>query len=400
MEGCMVRLSVAESIQHSVIVRYLDGNIDLEEARDRLRIHRSTLWRKITRYQLHGPSGLIHRSRGKVGHRHLDTELYSLVCRLYRDEYQPFGYTTAHFYQEAIEGHAAYPVSYPTVLRWFKQAGFVKASRKGSKHRSRRPRKEQFGELLQQDTSLHDWLNCGQRLALISAIDDCTSTVCGARLFPTDTTRGNMAILHDVIKQYGLPAALYVDRSPIFKVTRTGGIGKILQPTFEAPYITQFQRAVTELGIELIHAYSPQSKGRIERSYGSFQKRLVPEYKKNGISCLDKANAYLCEVYLPKHNQRFAKDCSTVQSSFIPLLGVDLSTILAEKCQLTVSNDHIVSSKLAGVALRIKPDPKAGRISFAKAKVDVYKHLDGTVTVRYQGKPLIVEPFDPIRKAA
>jgi len=396
MEGCMARLSVSESIQHSVIVRYLEGLMDQESVCDRLNIHRSTLWRKIKRYQEYGPPGLAHRSRGKPGHRRLDSELHQAVCRLYREEYLPFGYTTAHFYQEAIEHQPSYPVSYPTVLRWFKQARLVTATRKSAKHRSRRPRKDQFGELLQQDTSIHDWLCQGQRLALISAIDDCTSTLCGLRLFPSDTTCGNMTVLHDVIARYGLPAALYVDRSPIFKVTRTGGIGKIVQPTFEAPYITQFQRALTQLGIELIHAYSPQSKGRVERSYGSLQNRLLPEFKKNGITCLTKANAYLNDIYRSKHNQRFAADPAWVPSAFVPLLDVDLSTVLAEKYQLTVSNDHIVSSKLAGVALRIKPDPKAGRISFAKAKVDVFKHLDGTVTVRYQGKPLPVEPLDPL----
>ena len=386
-----VTFRMKELMEHAVLTEYQEDKLSLEEACERLEICRSTLWRKCRKLEEEGASGLIHKLRGKTSNFAQDPEVKQRICDLFEKDYKPFGFRVAHFYQHALEKEESSP-AYPTVLRWLKAIHLVEKSKKGWKHRSRRPRREAFGEMLQMDTSTHDWLAWGKNLALISNMDDSTSVLCGAYLTHSDTTLGNMTVIKQTLKTYGLFGSLYVDRSPIFKVTRTGGIGRINQPTYTAPYITQFKRALDELKIKLIYAYSPQAKGRVERSYQTWQSRLIPELKKNGIRELEKANAYIHEVFIPAHNERFAKDPSKLPNSFVPLpTEIDLDKILAERYQMTVGNDHIVKSKQAGVSIKVLPSKH--RLSYAKAKVDVYKHMDGSLSILYKEEPLNFVPF-------
>lgn len=380
-----VYLSMRESIQHSVIVQVLEGQIGFKEACKRLDIHRATLWRKIQRFEKEGVKGLAHKLRGLVSNHQGDQELREAICKLFKLEYRPYGFRVAHFYQDALDRFPK-EVAYSTIVRWFKEEGLTQKAHKGWKHHSRRPRREAFGELIQMDTSIHDWLGWGKNIALVAAMDDATNLITGAHLTLSDTTLANFSVIKQVIASYGLFEALYTDKFPIFKVTRTGGIGRINQPTFQANYITQVQRALDELGIELIHAHSPQAKGRIERSFNTWQARLIPELKKRGIRDLDKANDYIQKVYVPKHNARFAQNPKDYPTAFIPLLKVKIDNILAEKYHLTISNDHIISSQRGNFTLKILPDKH--RRSYAKAKVDVFKRTDGSISVLYQNKNL------------
>lgn len=383
-------LTVKESIQHVVINEFLESHLPLDEACRRLGLHRSSFWRKCRRYAQEGPLGLVHKLRGQSSNSSHDLSLKEALLTLYANDYLPFGFRVAHFYQEAQKDFPQ-PVGYSTLVRWFTEAGLIQKTHKGWKHHSRRPRRSAFGEMLQMDTSIHDWLDCGNNMALISNMDDATNVLTGAYLTASDTTLGNMTVLKQTLTTHGLFASLYVDRAPVFKVTRTGGLGRIVQPTHEAPYITQIQRALNELGIELIYAYSPQAKGRIERSFGTWQSRLIPELKKNGIKEPDKANAYIQQVYLPKHNNLFAQDPKKYPKAFVPLPEINLDRILCEKHHLTISNDHIVSSKQAGLHLKILPSKH--RLSYAKAKVEVLKHIDGSVSVLYKKEKLNFVPY-------
>ena len=385
-------LTVQESIQHSVIVQFLNGHVSKTEACDRLKIHRTTFERKLARYLSSGPVALAHGLRHKPSNHALDHSIRRSICDLFTKSFKPFGYGVAHFYEEASSLFPQ-PVGYSTVIRWFKEEGLTCKVHKGTRHHSRRPRREAFGEMLQMDTSIHDWLGWNKNIALVSAIDDATSHLCSAYLTFTDTTLANMTVLEQIIKSYGLFASLYVDRSPIFKVTRTGGPFRINHPRFNTDYTTQVQRALEELGIELIYAYSPQAKGRVERSYGTLQKRLVPEFKKNGILDLDKANLYLKEHFIPHFNHRFAKDPKSYPTAFVPLYKTNLDYILAEKHHFTISNDHIISSKLANLKLKILPSQY--RSSFARCKVDVFKHTSGKISVLYNNQPLNFTNLNP-----
>lgn len=384
-----MKLTVTQCVQHAVINAFLEGKLSEVEACERLQIHRSTLYRKALRISQQGPQGLIHRLSGRESNSSLEPMLKEQVLKRWREDFAPYGFRVAHFYQEAA---SSFPqsVAYSTVLRWLKHEGLVRRSRRGWKHRTRRPRREAFGELIQMDTSIHDWLGWGKNLALISNMDDATNLIVGAHLTHQDTTLANMTVLKQTIQNYGLFASLYVDRAPVFKVTRTGE-GGVVKPTFKAKYQTQIQRALQELGIELIFAYSPQAKGRIERSFSTWQSRLIPELRQKNIREIDQANAYIQEVFVPKHNARFANNPNQYPSAFVPLLETNLDFILAERHPLTVSNDHIVASKHAGISLKILPTQY--RLSFAKAKVDVFKHTDGSLSVLYQNNPIPFQIF-------
>lgn len=381
----MELLTMRESVQHAVITQFLGGLISEDEACERLGIHRSTLYRKIYRYLNNGPKGLIHKLRGRPSNFATDPVIKKAVCNLFQYKYKPFGFKVAHFYQEASHQFPE-PVGYSTVIKWLKDAKLITKTHKGWRHHSRRPRREAFGELIQMDTSIHDWLDWGKNIALVSAIDDATNIICGAFLTEADTTLANMTVLRQVIDTYGLFAALYVDKSPIFKVTRTGGVGRIIQPTYNADYITQVKRALSDLNIQLIYAHSPQAKGRIERSFGTWQSRLLPELRKRRIKYIDTANRYIQDTFIPKHNALFADNPAKFPNAFIPLKNVNLDYILAEHYRLTISNDHIVSSKRAGLTLKIFPSKN--RLSYAKAKIDVFKHTDNSISVLYKNQPL------------
>lgn len=232
----MELLTVAEAIEYAVVSQFLEGNLPIEEACERLKIHRSSLYRKVARLLKEGPKGLRHKLKGRPSNFATDPIVKKAICHLFEHEYKPYGFRVAHFYQEASDRFPE-KIAYPTVVRWLKETNITTKAHKGWRHHSRRPRRESFGELIQMDTSIHDWLSIGKNMALVSAIDDATNVICGAALATGDTTLANMAVINGIIQKYGLFASLYVDKSPIFKVTRTGGMGRIIQPTLLMPPI-------------------------------------------------------------------------------------------------------------------------------------------------------------------
>jgi hypothetical protein len=228
------------------------------------------------------------------------------------------------------------------------------------------------------DTSIHDWFSTGEKTCLVSAIDDATGNVIGAYFNRTDTVLANMRVLKSIFEEHGLPIALYVDRSPIFKFTRSG-FGRVMRHKADRVVITQVEQALKTLGVELIHAYTPQAKGRIERSFGTWQARLVPELAKAGIRSIDEANAFISSTFRAKFNERFAQKPVSSDSAFVRLTDVDLDRILVERYPRTVTNDHVISCAPAGFKAKILPSNT--RQSYAKTKVEVLRHTDGTCSI-------------------
>ena len=282
-------LSMKEALMLAVLRDFSEKRLTVEEACERLKIERTTLWRKRKRFEEGGAKAIAHGLRGRVGNRKADTKVRAAVCKMYSEEYGPHGFNVTHFYEQARKDFPK-PVSYSAVWRWLRSENLVQPRRRGRRHHARRPRKEAFGEMLQMDTSIHDWFGTGEKLCLIAVMDDATNHVCGALLTRGDTTLANMAVLKAVFERYGLPMSLYTDRSPVFKFTRTG-IGRIRRPGYAYPFVTRVEQALDKLGVEHIHAYTPQAKGRIERSFGVWQDRLVAELSKAKIRSIDAANA-------------------------------------------------------------------------------------------------------------
>jgi hypothetical protein len=237
--------------------------------------------------------------------------------------------------------------------------------------------------LLQIDGSDHDWLEGrGPKVNLITAIDDATSAVPFAIFRPEEDAAGYFILLRRITEILGLPLALYADRHTIFQSPKKATLEQELAG--EAPR-TQFGRLVDELGIELIPSYSPQGRGRVERLFGTLQDRLVKELRRASVSTLEEANNVL-ETYLPRFNARFKKEPSKPESAYLPWpADLDPEDVFCFRHQRTVRNDNTIS--FAGHPLQIPPGRQ--RANYARCRVEVRQHMDGRLSIWYQGRELV-----------
>src|SRR5271168_4596846 len=243
-----------------------------------------------------GDGALVHGLRGQPSNHRHEPAFRKRVLDAYQKRYSDFGPTLAceKLAEEGLE------VGVETLRRWLLAEGLWTRRRHRDPHRSRRPRRSCFGELVQMDASIHDWLEGrGQEIVLITMIDDATSRLL-ARFYPSGTVETHMDLLGRWVRKYGRPLALYTDRHSIFEPQEKG------QPRADPDAQTQFGRALSELDIELIRAHSPQAKGRVERSFGTAQDRWVKELRLAKARTCEQANAVL-EKLLPSHNKQFAK---------------------------------------------------------------------------------------------
>jgi Helix-turn-helix domain len=321
-----------------------------------------------------GDQALVHGLRGRPSNRRLDEDLRRSVLDAYRARYPDFGPTFASE-KLAEEGLAVCP---QTLRRWLTAEGLWQPKRRRDPHRSRRPRRACFGELVQMDASDHDWLEGrGEEVILISMIDDATNYTM-ARFYPAGTTEAHMDLLGRWLRRHGRPLALYTDRHSIFEPQDKGRA----LPDAE----TQFGRALRELAIELICAHSPQAKGRIERSFGTAQDRWVKELRLAGVTTADGANEVLARL-LPAHNRRFNKAARQEADAHRPLGPEhDLAAILSIQEGRVVSNDYTVRFRNRFYQLHkpVYPGERGGTVV-------VELRLDGTMAIRFRDKYLKYE---------
>jgi hypothetical protein len=291
------------------------------------------LW---ARYQSQGDAGVVHGLRGRASNRQAAAGLQDRVLELYREKYSDYGPTLAAEYLAADDG-VVVPVG--TLRRWLSQAGVWQRQRKRKVHRRRRDRREQRGELVQMDGSLHDWFE-GRRAwaTLMVMIDDATGTV-DARFFENESWDSAATMFRDYTQRRGLPAALYVDRHGIYRADRDPTPEEILA---EKEPQTQFGRAMQELGVQLILARSPQAKGRVERMNGTLQDRLVKALRRAGISDLGSANRFLVETFLPEFNAKFSRAPAKQTDLHRALPAEDLLRVLSIQEERVVQNDWTV----------------------------------------------------------
>jgi hypothetical protein len=249
----------------------------------------------------------------------------------------------------------------------------VRKRKPRGRHRRRREPRACFGELLHVDGSRHPWLALvpEARATLITVVDDATSALLYAQLWPQETIQAVMSALAHVLRTEGLPMALYTDRAGWAFVTL-----KAMGPV-DKTRLTQVGRALRQLGIEHIPAYSPQARGRSERMNRTLQGRLVNEFRVAGIRTVDAANHYLCDVYLPQHNRTFRRPPLDPANAFVPIGAVDLDAILCQQDERVVAPDNTVV--VDGRLLQIERQP--GRRTCAGLRVLVRQHLDGRITV-------------------
>jgi len=344
--------------------RFTKGRLSAAEAAEWLGVSERTFRRQRARYDEEGVSGLLDRRLGKASPHRVPADEVERVLELYRTRYA--GWTVKHFHEHLVERHGM-GRSYGWTKSVLHASGLVRPAVKRSAHRKKRPRRPVPGMMLHQDGSRHLWVPALDRqVDLIVTLDDATSEIYSAFLVEEEGTASTFQGLLEVFQAHGLPCALYTDRGSHYFQTPEAG-GKVDKAT-----PTQVGRALAQLGVEHIAAYSPEARGRSERMFGTLQDRLVREMADAGITTLAAANRFLKEVYLADHNARFTVAAAEPGTAFVPVSGTNLADILCHQEERVVGNDNTV--RFERLVLQIPPSPL--RAHFVKATVRVHRYPD------------------------
>ena len=325
-------------------------------------------WRE--RYVEEGYNGLYDRRRGKPSRRRVPVATVEKVFALYRERY--FDLNVQHFH-EKLQAEHGMELSYTWVKQALQGAGLVARGRKRGVHRKRRERRPLPGMLLHIDGSRHQWFQDERWYDLIVILDDATSEIYYGQLVEEESTATVMAGLREVIQRKGVFCALYSDRGSHFWLTPKVG-GKV-----DAHRLTQVGRALHELGVQMIPAYSPQARGRSERNFGTWQGRLPQELRLHQIASLEAANVFLREHYITEFNRRFQVAAAQRGSAFLPCRRRDLNLIFALQFERTVNRDNTVSFQ----NLSLQIERVRWRASLAGCQAVVHQHLDGTLSLTH-----------------
>lgn len=354
-----------------VICRAISGQIHWFQAAEILGVSVRTMSRWKEYYQKKGYDGLFDRRRRRPSPKRVPYAQVEAVLRLFRERYSDFN--VKHFHEKLTESHGT-TLSYTWVKTALQEAGLVARRARRGPHRTRRPRRPMEGMLLHLDGSTHPWLTLcpDQRDDLLVLMDDATSRVYEARLVEEEDTRSSMTVLRDCVKRHGVCCALYTDRGSHFARTpKEGGPVDRSRPT-------QIGRALKELHIESIFAYSPQARGRSERLFGTWQGRLPQELRLRGIRDREAANAFLRKIFIPWHNRHLAVAPEQAGSAFTPLVDKTLlDRVFCLEHTRRVDNDNTV--RFEGRVLQLAPS--SCRFSFARCHVTVREHLDGAISI-------------------
>lgn len=338
-----------------------------EEAAMLLGVSDRTFRRYLHRYEEEGMEGLVDHRLGQVSHRCAPVDEVIGLADLYSHRYQ--GFTVKHFYSWYRRIHEG-KRSYSWVKNTLQGRGLVvKAPRKGA-HRKRRPRAPYVGMMLHQDGSRHEWV-AGKLWDLIVTMDDATGEHYSMFFVHEEGTQSSFQGITEVIEQYGVFASLYTDRGSHYWHTPEAG-GKV-----DKHQLTQVGRAMRQLGIEMIPAYSPEARGRSERAFRTHQERLVKELAMAGITDMLQANEYLTRLYLPAYNTEFALSPEEPLSMFVPWAGAFLQDILCEQYERTVGNDNCV--RFNGLVLQIPKDQY--RCHYVRVRVRVHRYPDSRLAL-------------------
>ncbi len=353
-----------------VILRAIAKKITWTQAGEIIGLCERQMRRWKERYEEFGYDGLFDRRLGKPSPKRVPLATVEQILRLYQEQYGDFN--VRHFHEKLREQHHI-RLSYTWVKRALQMAGLVNKSRKPGVHRRRRPRRPLPGMLLHLDGSSHAWFQDDRRYDLLVILDDATSEIYYAQLVEQESTATVMTALREVIERKGAFCALYSDRaSHFFHTPKAGQAVDRTRPT-------QVGRALRELGIPMIPAYSPQARGRGERNFGTWQGRLPQELRLHGIHNLASANQFLRDSYIEEFNKRFAVAASEPGHAFLPVRGKNLDLIFSLQHERTVNQDNTVH--LGSRILQI--EKTRWRATLAGCRVTIYEHLDGSCSIGY-----------------
>lgn len=354
----------------SILSRYEAAEFSQAEAAELLGIGERTFRRWRQRFEDEGEAGLLDRRLGKASGKRVPSDWSEEVEALYRTRYA--GFTAKHFHEHLVKEHN-FSWGYTWTKTFLYSKGLLEKAKRRGAHRRKRERRPLPGMMLHQDGSMHVWLAGQPALDLIVTLDDATSAIYSAFLIEEEGTASTFRALMEVFGTHGLPMSLYTDRGAHYFYTPTAG-GEV-----DRSRPTQVGRALERLGVEHIAAYSPQARGRSERVFHTLQDRLVKELALKEIDTVEAANLFLCDVYIPEYNARFAVAAAQEGTAFVAIPGVDLAEILCVQEERQVGNDNCVSFNR--LKLQIPESPL--RAHFVKTRVKVRQYPDGTHAIFY-----------------
>ncbi len=385
MESCLKEGWIVKYVQrYSILKLATEGFISSKEGANALKISERHFKRLKKNFRKFGQKALIHGNRGRKPPNAYPEEIKQKVLRLFRSQYRHFN--LSHFTDILKEEHGI-KVSRETVRSWLIKAGLLEPKPLKQKRRKRRPRSKKEGQLVFLDGSLHVWFGKKQ-FTLLLALDDATGKALGGLFAPRETVLGYFRLCYEVFSGYGLPGNFYLDRHSIFITTRHEGVH--VKQSAQKP--TVFQVAMAELGIGLIYAHSPQARGRIERSFRTFQDRLVKELALKGINDPEEANRYLREVFIPRYNRKFAVEAEDPEKAWRKP-PENLKEILSRRLKRKVKGDFTIS--VEGKTLQLKPPRFTMRLS--GVKVEVRELFDGSFRIYHPSGELI--PYEELGEA-
>jgi predicted DNA-binding protein (UPF0251 family) len=381
----MIRMKRRELERYQIVQRTLKKEMTQAKAGELLELSERQIRRLVKKVRLKGVRGLVHGNRGRPSVRKMSREMVERIASIIGQQYQDF--TPLHATEKLWERDKV-RVSREKVRQIMMAQGLWRRRRRRKEDHIWRERKPHVGEMVQLDGSHHAWLEeRGPRLVLMGYGDDATGRFFG-RFYDHEGVYPAMDSLGRYIERYGLPQSLYLDKHSTYKTSRQPDTEELLR---DEQAQTQFERAAQELGIKLIHAHSPQAKGRIERVFGTLQNRLVKEMRLAGISTCVEANRFL-DRYLPKHNRRFMKEPLRPQDLHRPLpKSLNLDDIFCLQGIRTVNNGYIIKWTSRTFVLT-RPS-----LTLRRQKVIVREWFDGRLSIRFKGKELEYKEVDMVR---
>jgi len=367
----MMRATVLQEVRQmrfeELYERRQRRELTMAEAAEILGVTERTFRRWGDRYEAAGAAGLADRRLGRASARAVPTDEVLQLVTLYETRYT--GWTVKHFHEHWQAEHGGTRSYTWTKTRLHAAGAVTRAPRRGA-HRKKRPRKPLPGMMLHQDGSTHEWVP-GCQWDLIVTMDDATSALYSAFFVEEEGTMSSFQGLREVIEAHGLFSSLYADRGTHYWYTEKAG-GKV-----DKTRLTQVHRALQQLGITLIPAYSPEARGRSERVFRTLQDRLPKELALAGITEMAAANTFLRTRFVPAYNQRFAVPATELGTAFVPWQGTNLADLLCLQDDRVVANDNTV--RYHGRSLQIPPDRH--RFHYVKVTVRVHAYPDGTLAV-------------------
>ena len=371
-----LELTQGEIDRMIILERIKNNDLTQEEAAKIMNLSSRQVRRKLKRYIIAGAAGLVHKNRGKQSNRAIPTpvveEIFQLIEKKYSQLREKAGPT---FISDQLKKNDGIIINHETLRRLMIKRGQWKVYKKKQQVHQWRERKHHLGELVQVDGSYHIWFG-QEKSTLIAFIDDATGRIPLAEFVDRESTENLALLTQDYVKQHGRPLALYSDRGSTYKVNNNKDGVK---------HETHYQKMLHELDIELIHARSPQAKGRIERLFKTLQDRLVKELEIARITTCDAANHYLKTTYIPEHNAKFAVEPLVKADFHRSIDAFNLHSIFCLKFERIINNDYTVCFKDKWLQL----DKSQKEFIRRGQKVCIHQHFDGTIDITRNDKRLI-----------